>query len=138
MPEGKVRAAYEGNRIAQYQIGQALENGLYGLPISDILAIRWFQLADKNNHKQAKAALKRVKDRMSKEDIAFAISNQMPPGPDGADWDDVLSGDLDGYLLIGSDALLVDGAYLPRNYDNDSPGQDADLPLRSPDDPKKS
>lgn len=44
--------------------------------------------------------------------------------------DDVFSGDLDGYLLIGNQSTSsVDGAYLPRNYDNDIPGQNADLPL---------
>jgi len=43
--------------------------------------------------------------------------------------DDINDGDLDGYLLIGSVANgSVDGAYLPRNYDNDL-GQ-PDLPLR--------
>jgi len=42
--------------------------------------------------------------------------------------DEVFDGDLDGYLLIGS-GNNVDGAYLPRNYDNDIPGQNADLPL---------
>jgi hypothetical protein len=43
---------------------------------------------------------------------------------------DIFDGDLDGYLLIGSSATgSVDGAYLPRNYDNDVTGQDADLPL---------
>jgi hypothetical protein len=43
----------------------------------------------------------------------------------------VFDGDLDGYLLIGSlENNAVDGAYLPRNYDNDIPGQNADLPLR--------
>ena len=42
----------------------------------------------------------------------------------------VYYGDLDGYLLIGSfENNAVDGAYLPRNYDNDLPGQNADLPL---------
>ncbi|MEM7167458.1 MAG: DUF6531 domain-containing protein [Planctomycetota bacterium] len=35
---------------------------------------------------------------------------------------------LDSYLLIGS-GNNVDGAYLPRNYDSDIPGQNADLPL---------
>ncbi len=45
--------------------------------------------------------------------------------------DDVFNGDLDGYLLVGSLAQgSVDGAYLPRNYDNDIPGQNADLPIR--------
>ncbi len=43
--------------------------------------------------------------------------------------DNVFSGDLDGYLLIGSDTD-IDGSYLPRNYDHDIPGQNADLPLR--------
>jgi hypothetical protein len=43
--------------------------------------------------------------------------------------DDIFSGDLDGYLLIGKDTD-IDGSYLPRNYDNDIPGQNADLPLR--------
>jgi hypothetical protein len=43
--------------------------------------------------------------------------------------DDVFNGDLDGYLLIGKDSD-IDGAYLPRNYDNDIPGQNADMPLR--------
>lgn len=43
--------------------------------------------------------------------------------------DEIFDGDLDGYLLIGS-GNNVDGAYLPRNYDNDIPGQNADLPLR--------
>ena len=44
--------------------------------------------------------------------------------------DDVFNGDLDGYLLIGSRATgSVDGAYLPRNYDNDIPNQNADLPI---------
>ena len=43
--------------------------------------------------------------------------------------DEIFNGDLDGYLLIGS-GNNVDGAYLPRNYDNDIPGQNADLPLR--------
>lgn len=42
---------------------------------------------------------------------------------------DVVNEDLDGYLLIGS-GPNVDGSYLPRNYDNDIPGQNADLPLR--------
>ncbi len=33
-------------------------------------------------------------------------------------------------VLIGSfENNAVDGAYLPRNYDNDLPGQNADLPL---------
>jgi len=44
--------------------------------------------------------------------------------------DDINNGDLDGYLLIGSiSAGSIDGAYLPRNYDN-ATGQNADLPLR--------
>lgn len=44
--------------------------------------------------------------------------------------DDLFLGDLDGYLLIGSLASgSIDGAYLPRNYDNDIPGQNADLPI---------
>ena len=43
--------------------------------------------------------------------------------------DEIFDGDLDGYLLVGS-GNNVDGAYLPRNYDNDIPGQNADLPLR--------
>jgi len=43
--------------------------------------------------------------------------------------DDIYLGDLDGYLLIGL-GTSIDGAYLPRNYDNDIPGQNADLPLR--------
>lgn len=44
--------------------------------------------------------------------------------------DDVYNGDLDGYMLVGNQATLsIDGAYLPRNYDNDIPGQNADLPL---------
>jgi len=43
--------------------------------------------------------------------------------------DEIYNGDLDGYLLIGRDND-VDGSYLPRNYDNDIPGQNADLPLR--------
>jgi hypothetical protein len=42
--------------------------------------------------------------------------------------DEIYSGDLDGYFLIGS-GNNVDGAYLPRNYDNDIPGQNADLPI---------
>jgi hypothetical protein len=37
-------------------------------------------------------------------------------------------GDLDGYMLIGNGAD-INGSYLPRNYDNDIPGQNADLPL---------
>jgi len=41
---------------------------------------------------------------------------------------DVFSGDLDGFLLIGKGGD-IDGSYLPRNYDNDIPGQNADLPL---------
>lgn len=44
--------------------------------------------------------------------------------------DDHYSGDLDGYLLVGSLAD-VDGAYLPRNYDNDIPTMNADLPIRT-------
>lgn len=45
--------------------------------------------------------------------------------------DDIYNGDLDGYLLVGSiSSGSIDGAYLPRNYDNDIPGQNADLPLR--------
>jgi len=36
--------------------------------------------------------------------------------------------DLDGYLLIGRGGN-IDGAYLPRNYDNDTASQDQDLPL---------
>lgn len=39
------------------------------------------------------------------------------------------SADLDGYLLI-SPNNDIDGAYLPRNYDNDVPNQNADLPIR--------
>jgi hypothetical protein len=42
--------------------------------------------------------------------------------------DEIYNGDLDGYFLIGS-GNNVDGAYLPRNYDNDIPGQNADLPI---------
>jgi hypothetical protein len=37
-------------------------------------------------------------------------------------------GDLDGYMLVGA-GTDIDGSYLPRNYDNDITGQDADLPL---------
>jgi hypothetical protein len=37
-------------------------------------------------------------------------------------------GDLDGYMLIGNGAD-INGSYLPRNYDNDIPDQNADLPL---------
>jgi hypothetical protein len=37
-------------------------------------------------------------------------------------------GDLDGYLLIGKGGD-IDGSYLPRNYDNDIPNQNQDLPL---------
>jgi hypothetical protein len=45
--------------------------------------------------------------------------------------DDVFNGDLDGYLLVGDYVTgSVDGAYLPRNYDNDIPNQNADLPIR--------
>ena len=44
-------------------------------------------------------------------------------------FDEIFAGDLDGYLLIGKEGD-VDGSYLPRNYDNDIPGQNADLPLR--------
>lgn len=45
--------------------------------------------------------------------------------------DDVFNGDLDGYLLIGNAASgSIDGAYLPRNYDNEMcTTRDADLPL---------
>jgi hypothetical protein len=43
--------------------------------------------------------------------------------------DEVANGDLDGYLLIGKDTD-IDGSYLPRNYDNNISGQNADLPLR--------
>lgn len=39
------------------------------------------------------------------------------------------SEDLDGYLLIGDDSD-IDGSYLPRNYDNEIPNQNADLPIR--------
>jgi hypothetical protein len=42
----------------------------------------------------------------------------------------VYDGDLDGYLLVGDKVTAsVDGAYLPRNYDNDIPNQNADLPI---------
>jgi len=45
--------------------------------------------------------------------------------------DGVYGGDLDGYLLVGEFVTgSVDGSYLPRNYDNDIPCQNADLPLR--------
>jgi len=44
--------------------------------------------------------------------------------------DDVNDGDLDGYMLIGnSNTNSVDGAYLPRNYDNSLEKQNADLPI---------
>jgi hypothetical protein len=43
--------------------------------------------------------------------------------------DDAYSGDLDGYLLIGSQND-IDGAYLPRNYDSElCQNRNADLPL---------
>ena len=48
-----------------------------------------------------------------------------------SDNDHHAAGDLDGYLLIGSNVTnSVDGAYLPRNYDNDVGSTDQDLPLR--------
>ena len=43
--------------------------------------------------------------------------------------EDIFSGDLDGYMLIGKGGD-IDGSYLPRNYDNDIPNQNADLPIR--------
>lgn len=42
--------------------------------------------------------------------------------------EELYNGDLDGYLLIGN-GTDINGSYLPRNYDNEIPGQDADLPL---------
>jgi hypothetical protein len=39
------------------------------------------------------------------------------------------SGDLDGYMLIGH-GTDIDGSYLPRNYDNDVTNQDASLPIQ--------
>jgi hypothetical protein len=46
------------------------------------------------------------------------------PFPTLRDDPDIFDGDLDGYLLIGNvgDADAIDGAYLPRNYDNELPG----------------
>lgn len=45
------------------------------------------------------------------------------------EFQDIFDGDLDGYLLIGND-VDVDGSYLPRNYDNEIPNQNCDLPIR--------
>ena len=45
------------------------------------------------------------------------------------EFQDIYDGDLDGYLLIGSGGN-IDGSYLPRNYDNDIPNQNCDLPIR--------
>ena len=45
------------------------------------------------------------------------------------EFQDIYDGDLDGYLLIGS-SNTVDGSYLPRNYDQDSAGEDCGLPIR--------
>jgi hypothetical protein len=42
--------------------------------------------------------------------------------------DEIFIGDIDGYLLIGREGD-IDGAYLPRNYDNSIPNQNADLPI---------
>ena len=128
MQSGKVLAAYEGNRIAQFQIGEAFEKGLHGLPESKILAWRWYTLAGQNGHKMTKEALERLLKIMSEEEAEMARSQLRPPDPDGTTWDDALDGDLDGYLLI-SGGFDVDGAYLLRNYDNDIP-HDGALPLR--------
>ncbi|CAM2063843.1 hypothetical protein SCOR_00670 [Sulfidibacter corallicola] len=45
------------------------------------------------------------------------------------EFQDIFDGDLDGYLLIGDDSD-IDGSYLPRNYDNEIPNQNCDLPIR--------
>lgn len=45
------------------------------------------------------------------------------------EFQDIFDGDLDGYLLIGDDGD-IDGSYLPRNYDNEVPNQNCDLPIR--------
>jgi len=57
--------------------------------------------------------------------VAVALS-----GFDPEFLDAIFVGDLDGYLLIGS-KVDVDGAYLPRNYENDIPTMSADLPILS-------
>lgn len=45
-------------------------------------------------------------------------------------FEDVTLGDLDGYLLVGNRATnSIDGAYLPRNFDNSKIYQNADMPL---------
>jgi hypothetical protein len=63
------------------------------------------------------------------EDFGTTRSNMFVRGTFEAIYsDDVFAGDLDGYLLIGKGGD-IDGSYLPRNYDNDMPGQNADLPL---------
>ena len=41
---------------------------------------------------------------------------------------DLYTGDLDGYLMIGNGSSIV-SSYLPRNFDNNIPGQSTDLPL---------
>jgi hypothetical protein len=47
-----------------------------------------------------------------------------------AEWSEQInSGDLDGYMLIGH-GTDIDGSYLPRNYDNSVANQDASLPIQ--------
>lgn len=68
-------------------------------------------------------------DTVDASSFGLYRSNMFVVGSFLASYDDeVNSGDLDGYLLIGKGGD-IDGAYLPRNYDNDLPGQNADLPL---------
>jgi hypothetical protein len=42
---------------------------------------------------------------------------------------DIIGPDLDGFCLIGNVVTLVVYGYLPRNYDNDIPFQNADMPI---------
>lgn len=70
---------------------------------------------------------------MSSADFGTTRTSLFVRGTFAAEFsDNVNDGDLDGYMLIGNATTLsIDGAYLPRNYDNNPElvGQNADLPL---------
>lgn len=146
-PEGKwFEKALSGNRIAQRHIAEGFEYGFNGFPKSLVFARRWYAIAAQNGDKAAAASLDRLDRQLEKSTLAFAQSDEPVSKTNyrgiqsalddesafsQAFEEDLFAGELDGYLLVGSEASQgVDGAYLPRIYGDLKPKKDADLPIR--------
>lgn len=146
-PEGKwFEKALSGNRIAQRHIAEGFEYGFNGFPKSLVFARRWYAIAAQNGDKASAASLDRLDEQLEKSTLAFAQSDEPVSKTNyrgvqsalndenafsRAFEEDLFGGELDGYLLVGSEASQgVDGAYLPRLYEDQAPNKEADLPIR--------